>query len=940
LPWLHRAVESYRLPRDVVPLSARGLDRITPVFRDAEELPAASDLTQGIQDALRWSDALIVVCSPDSVRSPWVEKEIRFFVSLGRADKVLGVIASGTPYAADPRRECLPPALRQSCQEVLAPDASRKGGPRRAALLKIIAGLHGLMVGHLIERDALRRRVQRLQATTLATIVLAVASALMVAWRGESGRAALEVQRRLLAQARTAFEDGHPEQGITALAAAWRGLSRTERAQYEAVVDAWLPALPDIRPALAGLKRNSLFKSSDRLYFFDGHAVVRLPYSTNVLAGVDARSRAVYAISPSGQVTEWTPGIGSQKVLVEGGDQWSSVIWKKAAVLRGGTVLFSGDFDADQLSEQWPALLVVRPKTRRWYFIMLETDHFYRQRYPGLFLSHDCRTLAWVASSKSSGGHFTLADPEENPAIYSMRLDDQASSPERVSRPPSDDSYANVRVQHGDDFLSSFAGRCSDSPVTSVRDEKKELLPDLTLPLRSAARAGDPTIDDTSTQVRNGRRAQRAAFLALGDNIQRSQFDLVGGTAGTVDKKIVADGFPGGNISFMFSDRLDVIEYCAAHQTLFGYDRWVDETICVAGRNRAKPQCIKMHFHRMEGLPRIYPAMVYVPGGRVPDDPLFVLVKLPDLKPIAFRDARLTGEVGIGGAASALSPSTRHFALLSHGRILLFNLDPELKATLGARFDVPALVGQAETEVDGSPAFVGEKSIAIARRDGLVVLMDLSTRTEAWRFRIPNTGARVNAPSRVELISSKDGSVLAVRGNDFAVGLDSRSGLPLRPPVETLITGDYLRREEPYTNACEDAYFVGHCFALPAATTASANPSLFSQECVGRQPLRRCFSRHEVTQILDRARLPPGSWLRKASNGSMVAAVGPEDSGILLDPVRRETAAERESQLYSVRCRTGWTIDGTRLTRVDALAAADADGHAVAIGAIGERCRS
>jgi hypothetical protein len=49
--------------------------RIGRVFRDEEELAASPHLSEDIRDALRRSDWLIVVCSPRSKASEWVDAD-------------------------------------------------------------------------------------------------------------------------------------------------------------------------------------------------------------------------------------------------------------------------------------------------------------------------------------------------------------------------------------------------------------------------------------------------------------------------------------------------------------------------------------------------------------------------------------------------------------------------------------------------------------------------------------------------------------------------------------------------------------------------------------------------------------------------------------------------------------------------------------------------
>lgn len=63
--WLHRALETYRLPRHLH--GGRDGDiprRLMPVFRDREELPSSANLGQVIAEALQQSRTLIVICSP------------------------------------------------------------------------------------------------------------------------------------------------------------------------------------------------------------------------------------------------------------------------------------------------------------------------------------------------------------------------------------------------------------------------------------------------------------------------------------------------------------------------------------------------------------------------------------------------------------------------------------------------------------------------------------------------------------------------------------------------------------------------------------------------------------------------------------------------------------------------------------------------------------
>src|ERR1051325_7273670 len=101
---LHRCLERYSYPRDLVGRPGRDgpvPKKIFPVFRDREELPLSADLGSTIEDALRASRYLIVVCSPHAAKSRWVNEEIRHFKTLGRSDRLLALIIDGEPNAAD-----------------------------------------------------------------------------------------------------------------------------------------------------------------------------------------------------------------------------------------------------------------------------------------------------------------------------------------------------------------------------------------------------------------------------------------------------------------------------------------------------------------------------------------------------------------------------------------------------------------------------------------------------------------------------------------------------------------------------------------------------------------------------------------------------------------------------------------------------------------------
>jgi tetratricopeptide (TPR) repeat protein len=168
---LHRRLESYRVPKRLVGTETpRGLvpQRLWPIFRDREELPAASDLSETVRTALAQSGALIILCSANAAGSLWVAEEIETFRKLHPDRPILAAILDGDPP------DCFPAALRAFGQdgtwhEPLATDLRPKADGKHLGLLKLVAGITGLGLDDLVQRDA-SRRVRRI--TTLGTLAL------------------------------------------------------------------------------------------------------------------------------------------------------------------------------------------------------------------------------------------------------------------------------------------------------------------------------------------------------------------------------------------------------------------------------------------------------------------------------------------------------------------------------------------------------------------------------------------------------------------------------------------------------------------------------------------------------------------------------------------------------------------------------------------------
>jgi tetratricopeptide (TPR) repeat protein len=154
-------LEKYKLPRTFRKSHPELPKRLYPIFRDRDELASAHDLSESIRKAMDDSEALIVICSPAARNSHWVNEEIRRFKASDRGQNIYCFMVAGSP---DPKSTdcCFPTALLldddgQSLHEPLAADATPQGDGKRNAMLKIAAGLLGVGVDDLKQRDAQRQ---------------------------------------------------------------------------------------------------------------------------------------------------------------------------------------------------------------------------------------------------------------------------------------------------------------------------------------------------------------------------------------------------------------------------------------------------------------------------------------------------------------------------------------------------------------------------------------------------------------------------------------------------------------------------------------------------------------------------------------------------------------------------------------------------------------
>lgn len=158
---LHKALETFDVPKD---LAASEQSKLSPIFRDTAELTAHHSLSEKIQEAVGTSRTLIVLCSPASQKSHWVNEEIKLFRNRHGESSILCVLAKGTPETS------FPPALTEGGREPLAATLGTSRESFRLGVTQIAASMLGVGLDQLIQRDARRRR-RRMQSITAAALL-------------------------------------------------------------------------------------------------------------------------------------------------------------------------------------------------------------------------------------------------------------------------------------------------------------------------------------------------------------------------------------------------------------------------------------------------------------------------------------------------------------------------------------------------------------------------------------------------------------------------------------------------------------------------------------------------------------------------------------------------------------------------------------------------
>ncbi len=184
------------------------------IFRDTSNLAVEPSLWDAVRGALDQSSHLIVLASPSAAASPWVDREIRHWLSSHPPESVILVHVAGvlrwdseTNDFGVAKSDALPPALRGVYpSEPLYVDLgacsrlSLRDPAFRRAVAQVAARMRHVELDHILGEHLRRRRQTVFIVATTILVLVALAGAATVAYRTGERQAAVAQSHRLAGQ--------------------------------------------------------------------------------------------------------------------------------------------------------------------------------------------------------------------------------------------------------------------------------------------------------------------------------------------------------------------------------------------------------------------------------------------------------------------------------------------------------------------------------------------------------------------------------------------------------------------------------------------------------------------------------------------------------------------------------------------------------------------
>ena len=182
---LQKKLEHYRMPATLCSEHNWQRTPIKPVFFAPTDIQPGG-LSEELQERLKASQNLIVICSPNSAKSQWVGREIEFFHNLGRTKNIHFFIVDGIPHSGDPETECFNPVVNQlGMPEILGANIHEKNYKwswlnKERAYVQLVSKLLGVEFDAIWQRHK-RQLIRKAVAWTVG--IIAVLCALLFVWR-------------------------------------------------------------------------------------------------------------------------------------------------------------------------------------------------------------------------------------------------------------------------------------------------------------------------------------------------------------------------------------------------------------------------------------------------------------------------------------------------------------------------------------------------------------------------------------------------------------------------------------------------------------------------------------------------------------------------------------------------------------------------------------
>lgn len=177
-------LEHYRMPTTLCSKHGWKRQPMRPVFFAPTDIQPGG-LSEELQERLKASRNLIVVCSPHSAQSEWVGKEIAYFHKFGRTLRIQFFIVDGVPHSGNPKTECFNPIIKTlGLPEILGANIHERiyrlpWLNQERAYVQLITKLLGVEFDSIWQRH---RRMLIRQVVTWIVGVIAILISLVVVW--------------------------------------------------------------------------------------------------------------------------------------------------------------------------------------------------------------------------------------------------------------------------------------------------------------------------------------------------------------------------------------------------------------------------------------------------------------------------------------------------------------------------------------------------------------------------------------------------------------------------------------------------------------------------------------------------------------------------------------------------------------------------------------